>query len=97
MPILKNFSPRLTLTYTASSTMRAFHQRRLDARAASLLRLNGGALTAFLHLCSARSAARSHTGYFLFTEFKNGPGATSCHRGYGRLGCACNWGNLWTG
>src|SRR6267378_4081894 len=88
-PTLKNFSPRLTLTYTAYSIMRAF-RRWLHARAASLLHSSGGALTAFLHPYSARSAAESHTSCFLFTESKNGLERTSCHRGCGRLGCAYN-------
>ncbi len=92
-PTLKNLSPRLTPTYAAYSIMRAF-RRRLHARVASLLRSSGGAPTAFLHSYSARSAAESHTSYFLFTESKNGLEHTSCHRGYGRLGCAYNLGTL---
>ena len=87
--ISKNFSPRSALTYAASSILRAF-PRRPHARAASLLHLSGGALTAFLHLYSARSAAESHTSYVLFTGFKNGLDNTLCHRGCARLGCACN-------
>lgn len=87
--ILKNFSPRSALTYAASSILRAF-PRRPHARVASLLRLSGGALTAFLHLYSARSAAKNHISDFLFTEFKNGSEDTSCHRGCARLGCVCN-------
>ena len=69
--MLKILSPRLALTYAASLIQRA-SQRRLHVRAATLLRLSGGALTAFLHVYSARSAAESHTSCFLFTEFKNG-------------------------
>jgi hypothetical protein len=79
-PTLKNLSPRLALTYAASLILRAFWQR-LHARAASLLRLSGGALTAFLRLYSARSAAESRTSCFLFTEFKNGWENTSSLRG----------------
>jgi CxC2 like cysteine cluster associated with KDZ transposases len=92
-PTLKNSSPRLALTYAASLILKAF-QRRLYARAARLLRSSGGAPTASLHLCSARSAAKSHTSCFLFIEFKNGWEITSFHHGCGRLGCACNLGTL---
>jgi hypothetical protein len=88
-PTLRNLPPRLALTYAASSIPRAF-RRRLHARAARLLRSSGGAPTAFLHLCSARNAAESHTNCFLFTEFKNGWENTSCHRGCGKLECACS-------
>jgi len=91
--ILRNLSPRSALTYPASLILRAF-QRRLHARAATLLRSSGGALTVFLHVCSARSVAESRTSCFLFTEFKNGWENTSCHRGCGRLGCAYNLGTL---
>ena len=55
------------------------------ARAAGLLRLSGGAQTAFLLLYSARSAAETPTCSFLSTEFRNGQGNISCHRGCGRL------------
>ena len=79
-PTLKSLSPRLALTYAASSILRAFRQR-LHARAASLRRLSGGAPTVFLHLYSAGSAAKSRTSCFLFTEFKNGWESTSCLRG----------------
>ena len=92
-PTLKNLCPRLALTYTASSIMRAFRPR-LHARAASLCHSNGGAPTAFLRLYSARSAAESHTNSFPFTGFRNGRENTLCHRGCGRLGCACNLGTL---
>jgi hypothetical protein len=92
-PTLKNLSLRLALTYAASSIRKAFRQP-LHARAASLLRSSGGALTVFLHSCSVRSAAESRTSYFLFTEFKNGWEDTSCHHGCGRLECACNLGTL---
>ena len=88
-PTLRNLPPRLALTYAASSIPRAF-RRRLHAKAARLLRSSGGAPTAFLHLCSARNAAESHTSCFRFTEFKNGRENTSCHRGCGKLECACN-------
>ena len=93
MTTSSNSFPRLALTCAASSIPRAF-RRRQHARTARLLRLSGGALTAFLHLFFARSAAEGHTSCFLFTEFKNGQERTSCHRGCGRLGCACNLGTL---
>jgi hypothetical protein len=67
-------------------------RQRLHARAASLLHSSGGAPIAFLHVCSARSAAESRTSCFLFTGFKNGWDNTSCHHGCERLGCACNLG-----
>ena len=90
---LKSSSLRLALTYTASSILRVSWQW-LHAKAASLLHLSEDALTAFLRLFSARSAAKSHINCFLFTEFINGEESTSCHYSYGRLGCACNLGTL---
>ena len=90
---LKNSFPILSPTYAAFSILREF-PRRLYARAASLLLLSGDALTAFLRLYSAKSAAESHTSGFLFTESKSGWENTSCRRGCGRLGCACNLGTL---
>ena len=89
VPMLRNLFPRLALTYAAFSNLKAFRQRQ-HARAAGLLRSSGGALTAFLHLFSARSAAESHTNCFLFTEFKDGPENILFHRGCGRLEYACN-------
>ena len=88
-PTLKNLLLRLVLTYTASSTLRAFRQWP-HARAASLLRSSGGVPTAFLCLYFARSAAESHIGSFLFTESKNGWEYTLCRHGCRRLECDCN-------
>ena len=95
MHTLKNSSPKLALICAAFSTLRA-SRRRPHVRAAGLLHSSGSVPTAFLHLFFVRSAAESHTSFFLFTEFKNGLEITSCHRGCGRLGCACNLGTLGT-
>ena len=66
---LKSLSPRLALTYTASSILRVFWQQQ-HAKAASLLCSSGDAPTAFLCLYSAKSAVKSHISFFLFIEFK---------------------------
>jgi hypothetical protein len=92
-PTLKNLFQRLAPTYVASSILRAF-RRQLHAGAASPLHLSGGALTAFLQLCSARSAAKSRTSCFPFTGSKNGWENTLRHRSCGKLGCTCNLGTL---
>src|SRR5260370_26274142 len=90
-PTLKILFLRLALTCTASSILREF-QWRLHARAASLLRLSGGAPIAFLHSYFVRGAAEGRTSCFLFTGFKNGWENTLCNRGCGRQGDACNLG-----
>src|ERR1700743_2675758 len=70
-PTWKNLFPRLVPTCIAFLILRVLQQRRC-ARAAGLLRFSGGALIASPLLYSARSAAESPTGGFLFTGFRSG-------------------------
>ena len=82
---------RLVPTCIASSILRV-SQLWQCARTACLPHLNGGALTAFLLLCFARSAAETLTIGFLSTEFRSEQANTLCHHGCGTLGYACTLG-----
>jgi hypothetical protein len=82
-PTSRNSFLGWTPTCIASSIMRVF-QLQQCARAARLLRLSGGALTASLHLCSARSVAENPTGSFPSTGFRSGQGHTLFNHGCGR-------------
>src|SRR5258708_19563412 len=93
-PTLKILFLRLALTCAASSILREF-QRRLHARAASLLHLSGGAPIAFLHSYFVRGAAEGRTSCFLFTGFKNGSENPLSHRACTTLGYACNLATPW--
>jgi len=75
---------RLSPTCIASSILRVFRLRQ-RVRAVCLLCLNGGALTAFPLLHSARSAAEGRTSGFRSTEFRSGRENFLCLRGCGRL------------
>ncbi|KAF8259195.1 hypothetical protein EI94DRAFT_1707309 [Lactarius quietus] len=66
-------------------TQRRVSQLGQCARAAWLLRLSGGASTAFRLLCSARSVAKAPTSSFPFTEFRSGQENISFLHGCERL------------
>jgi hypothetical protein len=83
-PTSRNSFLRLAPTCVASSTLRVFRLQQ-HARNACLLHLSGGALTAFLPIYSARSAAENPTSGFPSTGFRSGRESSLCHHGYGRL------------
>jgi len=83
--ILANLFLGLALTCIVFSILRVF-QLQQHVGAACLLRLSGGALTAFLLSYSARSAAESHTSSSPSTGYRSGQENVLCRHGCGKLG-----------